>query len=167
MTVVVADTGDINSIEKFRPRDATTNPSLITAAAEAQTLTGQVSSAEEGNMEGVLVTAKKDGATIATTVVTNEKGQYSFPARRLSAGKHTITIEPVQNNHGPIDGAKNAMITVNLTGSSGTGMMMEEHMGSEMPKTGNGDISLIMVALFALLAVSLGGTGLVLRRRHL
>src|SRR5437763_5074410 len=60
--------------------------------AHAQTLTGQVSSAEEGNMEGVLVTAKKDGATIATTVVTNEKGQYSFPARRLSAGKHTITI---------------------------------------------------------------------------
>src|ERR1700690_3581272 len=34
MTVVVADTGDINSIEKFRPRDATTNPSLITAAAQ-------------------------------------------------------------------------------------------------------------------------------------
>lgn len=33
-TVVVADTGDINSIEKFRPRDATTNPSLITAAAQ-------------------------------------------------------------------------------------------------------------------------------------
>jgi len=33
MTVVVADTGDIHSIEKFRPRDATTNPSLITAAA--------------------------------------------------------------------------------------------------------------------------------------
>ena len=34
MTVVVADTGDIRSIEKFRPRDATTNPSLITAAAQ-------------------------------------------------------------------------------------------------------------------------------------
>jgi len=33
MTVVVADTGDINSIEKFKPRDATTNPSLIAAAA--------------------------------------------------------------------------------------------------------------------------------------
>src|SRR5581483_2225697 len=29
MTVTVADTGDINSIKKFRPRDATTNPSLI------------------------------------------------------------------------------------------------------------------------------------------
>ena len=34
MTVVVADTGDIRSIEKFKPRDATTNPSLITAAAQ-------------------------------------------------------------------------------------------------------------------------------------
>ncbi|MBP9948220.1 MAG: transaldolase, partial [Vicinamibacteria bacterium] len=34
MTVVVADTGDIKSIQKFTPRDATTNPSLITAAAQ-------------------------------------------------------------------------------------------------------------------------------------
>lgn len=34
MTVTVADTGDLNSIKKFTPRDATTNPSLITAAAQ-------------------------------------------------------------------------------------------------------------------------------------
>lgn len=34
MTVVVADTGDIQAIETFKPRDATTNPSLITAAAQ-------------------------------------------------------------------------------------------------------------------------------------
>ena len=34
MTVIVADTGDINAIEEFKPRDATTNPSLITAAAQ-------------------------------------------------------------------------------------------------------------------------------------
>ena len=33
MTIVVADTGDINSIEKFKPTDSTTNPSLIAAAA--------------------------------------------------------------------------------------------------------------------------------------
>jgi len=33
-TVVVADTGDFQSINKFRPRDATTNPSLIAAAAK-------------------------------------------------------------------------------------------------------------------------------------
>lgn len=34
MTVTVADTGDIQSIKKFKPRDATTNPALITAAAQ-------------------------------------------------------------------------------------------------------------------------------------
>lgn len=34
ITVVVADTGDIQAIKKFTPRDATTNPSLITAAAQ-------------------------------------------------------------------------------------------------------------------------------------
>jgi transaldolase len=34
MTVAVCDTGDLKSIEKFKPRDATTNPSLITAAAQ-------------------------------------------------------------------------------------------------------------------------------------
>ena len=34
VTIVVADTGDIQAIEAFTPRDATTNPSLITAAAQ-------------------------------------------------------------------------------------------------------------------------------------
>ena len=34
MTVVVADTGDLQAINQFKPRDATTNPSLILAAAQ-------------------------------------------------------------------------------------------------------------------------------------
>jgi transaldolase len=33
MTTVVSDTGDINSIKAYKPTDATTNPSLIAAAA--------------------------------------------------------------------------------------------------------------------------------------
>lgn len=33
LTTIVADTGDLAAIEQFRPLDATTNPSLITAAA--------------------------------------------------------------------------------------------------------------------------------------
>lgn len=33
VTIVVADTGDIKAIHNFTPQDATTNPSLITAAA--------------------------------------------------------------------------------------------------------------------------------------
>ncbi|RYE79868.1 MAG: transaldolase [Myxococcales bacterium] len=35
-TVVVADTGDFQSMERFHPRDSTTNPSLIIAAARME-----------------------------------------------------------------------------------------------------------------------------------
>jgi len=55
-------------------------------------LTGQVTSAEEGAMEGVLVSAKKTGSTITTTVFTDEKGRYQFPASRLDPGHYTIRI---------------------------------------------------------------------------
>ena len=34
MTVVVADTGDFESIAQYKPRDATTNPSLLFKAAQ-------------------------------------------------------------------------------------------------------------------------------------
>ena len=57
--------------------------------ADSAPLSGQVSSAEEGAMEGVLVSAKKEGSTITTTVVTNDKGQFSFPAGRLEPGKYS------------------------------------------------------------------------------
>ncbi|MFZ0566058.1 MAG: transaldolase [Chlamydiales bacterium] len=36
MTTVVCDTGDINSIKKYAPTDATTNPSLIYAASQEE-----------------------------------------------------------------------------------------------------------------------------------
>jgi streptogramin lyase len=61
-------------------------------AQSGAALTGIVSSQEEGNMEGVLVSAKKEGSTIAVTVVTDEKGTFSFPADRLAPGKYTISI---------------------------------------------------------------------------
>lgn len=34
MTVVVADTGDFHQIKQYSPQDATTNPTLILAAAQ-------------------------------------------------------------------------------------------------------------------------------------
>src|SRR5580700_5152054 len=74
---------------------------LTLAPAQAQTaaaLSGQVSSAEEGTMEGVLVSAKKDGSTITTTVVSNDKGQFSFPADRLEPGHYDITIRAAGYN---------------------------------------------------------------------
>ncbi len=42
MTVVVADTGDLEAIRQFTPRDATTNPSLILAAAQIPAYRGLI-----------------------------------------------------------------------------------------------------------------------------
>jgi streptogramin lyase len=70
---------------------ATVAPSL----ADGLALTGQVRSDEEGAMEGVLVTAKKAGGTIAVTVVTGKDGRYSFPASRLEPGPYNIKIRAV------------------------------------------------------------------------
>jgi streptogramin lyase len=66
--------------------------------ASAQTpaaLTGQVTSAEEGAMEGVLVSAKKAGSTVTITVVSDAQGNYSFPAAKLEPGQYSLRIRAV------------------------------------------------------------------------
>ena len=55
-------------------------------------LTGVVTSAEEGPMEGVLVSAKKADSTVTVTVVTDAQGRYRFPATRLDPGKYALRI---------------------------------------------------------------------------
>jgi virginiamycin B lyase len=61
------------------------------SAQNGSAITGTVTS-PTGALEGVLVTAKQDGAKIAVTVVTDEKGRYSFPANRLEPGKYNLKI---------------------------------------------------------------------------
>ena len=63
--------------------------------AGAAALTGTVRSMKEGPMEGVLVSAKRAGSTITTTVVTNAQGVYSFPRTRLEAGQYNVSIRAV------------------------------------------------------------------------
>lgn len=87
-------------------------PLLLTAAAAAfpllilariegaagsgrAALMGQVRSIEEGPMEGVLVRAKGEGSTLTITVVTDERGRYSFPATKVGAGRYALTIRAV------------------------------------------------------------------------
>jgi virginiamycin B lyase len=65
------------------------------SAAPAQgtaELSGQVSSAAEGLMEGVVVSAKKDGTTVTISVVTDKTGTYRFPADKLEAGHYRLAI---------------------------------------------------------------------------
>ena len=70
----------------------------LSAGAEGQIpsiLTGQVSSQEEGLMEGVVVTARKDASTISVSVISDKQGRYSFPANRLEPGHYTLKTRAV------------------------------------------------------------------------
>jgi len=67
----------------------------IAAIPTSAALTGKVTSQAEGAMEGVLVGAKRAGSPIATWVVTNARGQYTFPRERLEPGKYAISIRAV------------------------------------------------------------------------
>src|SRR5262245_54085672 len=84
---------------------------LLALHSQAQTpsaLTGQVTSVEEGFMEGVVVSAKKDGSTISVSVVTDAQGRFAFPAARLEPGHYTLRARAAGYE---LDGARAADIT--------------------------------------------------------
>ena len=71
-------------------------PSAMRAHAQNQeAIAGQVSSAAEGAMEGVVVTARKDGSIVSVSVATDAKGHYAFPESRLEPGHYTLAIRAV------------------------------------------------------------------------
>src|SRR4051794_5068700 len=89
----------------------------VCGVAQAQVaLTGVVSSSDEGPMEGVLVSAKKDGSSITTTVVSDQQGAYSFPSARLEPGKYTISIRAIGYR---LDGAKTVDVAAGGEGRAG------------------------------------------------
>jgi len=82
-TVVVADTGDMEAMAKFRPQDATTNPSLITAAAQMQQY--------QPIVDGVLLDARKElGAQADDKKVAN----LAFQRLAIAFGKKILAIVP-------------------------------------------------------------------------
>jgi virginiamycin B lyase len=73
-----------------------THPRPLGAAGDpAVALSGTVTSAEEGAMEGVLVSARRNGATVTTTVVSDRQGRYEFPRTRLEPGDYTLRIRAI------------------------------------------------------------------------
>lgn len=83
MTVVVADTGDLQAIEKFTPRDATTNPSLITAAAQMPQYHGIV--------DETLLQAKADAGPNASQ---KEIANLAFNRLAVAFGYKILQIVP-------------------------------------------------------------------------
>jgi streptogramin lyase len=81
-------------------------------------LTGLVSSAEEGHMEGVLVSAKKTaaGAAVTITVVTDKDGRYRFPVSRLEPAQYGLRVRAAGYDLAAPPGG----VTVRLTGKPTT-----------------------------------------------
>ncbi len=55
-------------------------------------LSGVVSSQEEGGMEGVVVNARRSGAAVTVSVVSDAQGRYEFPRTHLQPGTYALTI---------------------------------------------------------------------------
>ena len=70
------------------------SPATLRAETPAA-LTGVVSSEAEGAMEGVVVTAHKDGSIVSVSVTTDAKGRYAFPENRLEPGPYQLAIRAV------------------------------------------------------------------------
>src|ERR1700683_1606193 len=61
---------------------------FVAPASADQLLTGSIASATGQKLDGVQVSAKKEGSTITTSVYTDANGDYFFPA--MSDGKYHV-----------------------------------------------------------------------------
>lgn len=81
MTIVVADTGDIQAIERYKPQDATTNPSLITAAAQMPQF--------QPIVDDVLMQAKKD---LGSNAKDQDVANLAFKNLAVAFGKKILNV---------------------------------------------------------------------------
>src|ERR1700678_1149686 len=83
VTVVVADTGDFEAIEKFKPQDSTTNPSLLAAAAAMPQYQALV--------DEVLLEARKQAGPKAKD---GDVANLAFKHLAVAFGKKILAIVP-------------------------------------------------------------------------
>ena len=100
-------------------------------------------------MEGVVVSAKKAGAPSRSRVVTDDKGQYSFPAARLepgpihaqrsarSATTSTARRPPTWRPASAATADIKLKPTRNLSGAAHQCRMDDEHAGHRRPEEGD------------------------------
>ena len=80
-------------------------------------------------MEGVVVSAKKDGSTITVSVISDGKGRYSFPANRLEPGHYTLKTRAVGY---VLDGAGAADVAAQKTASADLALKKTKNIVPQM-----------------------------------
>ncbi len=105
MTVVVSDTGDLEAIGKYTPRDATTNPSLITAASQMPKYQGIVDD-----------TLKGARSTLGQGASANDVVTLAFDRLAVSFGLKILEIIP-----GRVSTEVDARLSYDMEGSIAKG----------------------------------------------
>jgi transaldolase len=83
VTVVVADTGDMQAMERFKPQDSTTNPSLITTAAQMPQY--------QSIVDNVLLDARKE---LGAEAKDSDVATLAFERLAVEFGKKILAIVP-------------------------------------------------------------------------
>jgi transaldolase len=89
MTVAVCDTGDLKSIEKFKPRDATTNPSLITAAAQMPEYADVV----DGALRWAETEAKGDASKVLGLALDRLAVEFGLRILKIVSGRVSTEVD--------------------------------------------------------------------------
>jgi streptogramin lyase len=98
-------------------------------AQNAVVLTGQVTSAEDGPMEGVLVSARRAGSTITVTVATDSHGRYSFPAAKLEPGRYSMRVRAVGYD---LDGPASADVDTQKSNTADLKLRKTEDLAAQL-----------------------------------
>ena len=98
-------------------------------SSDKMALIGTVSSVQDGPIEGVLISAKKDRSTISLTVVSDVQGRYAFPAARLEPGRYSMRIRAVGYD---LDGPESIDITPRKTTELDLKLRKTEDLASQL-----------------------------------
>src|ERR1700690_897045 len=106
------------------------SPSRIYAQHPPVALSGQVTSQEEGAMEGVVVSAKKDGSTITVSVASDKEGHFEFPGHRLEPGHYSLAIRAVGYD---LDGPATADVAAGHATALNLALRKTTNLASQLP----------------------------------
>ena len=98
------------------------------AAQAGPALVGKVTAGQKA-LEGVLVSAKRNGSTITVTVVSDKEGRYGFPAARLEPGQYSLRIRAIGYD---LDGPDQVVVAPDKTATVDLALRKTQDLASQL-----------------------------------